>query len=251
MESPSFVVLAAEEQVQLERSVALLGDRVELVADLEQLYDLLPEAHSFHSPLCHEDGVRLNLLLICRRHLTVGMLTMLRGYHADSQRHLREAIECLAFAICISEEPPNAQLWADATKGVAEWKAYRKAFGRAVEKARPRLKSLYSVHDDCSKASHPSIRTVARYLRTGNTLTELPVQWADMMNEKLLLVVFFNDLFSYSEIVQAFALLFRDEAKADSQWYTHVATFMRKLVVYQERTSRQVSLMKDTDHWIR
>ena len=163
MENPSSVILAAEEQVQLERSLALLGDSVDLVADLEQLYEFLPEAHSFQAPLSHKDGVRLNMLLVCRRHLTVGMLTMLRGYHADSQRHLREAIECLAFAICITDEPAIALLWEDATKGAAEWKAYRKAFGRAVATAKTRLKSLYGVHDECSKASHPSIQTVARY----------------------------------------------------------------------------------------
>lgn len=251
MESQSLLILAAEEQVQLDRSLGLLRDSIELLAELEQLYDLLPEAHSFQSPLSHEDGVRLNMLLVCRRHFTVGMLTILRGYHADSQRHLREAIECLAFAICISDQPALGQLWANATKGGAEWKAYRKAFGRAVEAAKSRLNELYGVHDDCSKASHPSIQTVGRYLRTGNRLTELPIQWADMMNERLLLLVFFNDLFSYARIVQGFALLFRDAATPDSQWNSRIATFIGRLAVHQDRASIQISAMKEGDHWIR
>src|SRR4051812_35015419 len=119
MENTSLVALAAEEQVQLDRSVALSGDSTELLAEVEQLYDLLPESHSFQVPLSHEDCVRLNMLLVCIRHLTVGMVTMLRGYHAHSQRHLREAIECLALAICISEQPALGQLWAEATKGGA------------------------------------------------------------------------------------------------------------------------------------
>jgi hypothetical protein len=245
------VALAAEEQLQLERSLALLGDSAGLVTDVEQLYDLLPDAHSFPSVLSHKDGVRLNMLLICRRHLTVGTLTLLRGYHADSQRHLREAIECLAFAICISEQPAIAQLWADATKGGAEWKAYRKAFGRAVENAKSHLKGLYGTHDECSKASHPSIRTVARYFRTGNTLTQLPVQWADVMNEKLLLLVFFNHLSAYFEIVKGFALLLTDAAKPGGEWDALVDTFLGRLVAHQDRTSKQIASMKDADHWIR
>jgi hypothetical protein len=251
MESSSLIILAAEEQVQLERSRALLRDSIELLSEVEQLYDLLPESHTFQAPLSHEDGVRLYMLLVCRRHLTVGMLTMLRGYHADSQRHLREAIECLAFAICISDQPALGRLWADATKGGAEWKAYRKAFGRAVEAAKSRLKELYAVHDECSKASHPSIQTVGRYMRTGNRLTELPIQWADMMNERLLLLVFFNDLLSYFRIVEAFALLFRDAAKPDSEWDTRTAVFLGKLAIHQDRTSRQIAAMKEADHWIR
>ena len=251
MESSSLVILAAEEQVQLDRSLTLLGDSIELLAEVERFYDSLPESHSFQSPLSHEDGVRLYMLLVCRRHLTVGMLTMVRGYHADSQRHLREAIECLAFAICISDEPALGQLWADATKGGAEWKAYRKAFGRAVETAKSRLKELYGVHDDCSKASHPSIQTVGRYMRTGNSLTELPIQWADMMNERLLLLVFFNNVLLYFRIVEAFALLFRDAAKPDSQWDAQIAAFLGKLAVYQDRASGQIAAMKESDHWIR
>jgi hypothetical protein len=251
MESSSLVILAAEEQVQLDRSLALLGDSIELLAEVEQLYDLLPEPHCFPLPFSHEDGVRLNMLLVCRRNLTVGILTTLRGYHADSQRHLREAIECLAFAMCISEQPALGQLWADATKGGAEWKAYRNAFGRAVKAAKSRLRELYGVHDECSKASHPSIQTVGRFLRTGNHLTELPIQWADIMNERLLLLVFLNDLRSYFRIVEAFGLLFRDAAKPDGQWDARIAAFLGKLAVQQERTNRQITTMNESDHWIR
>src|SRR5258707_13363050 len=106
MESSSLIILAAEEQVQLDRSLALLRDSIELLTGVEQLYDLLPESHSFKSPLSHEDGVRLNLLLVCRRHLTVGMLTMLRGYHADSQRHLGRCHERRGWGVGIPEGVP-------------------------------------------------------------------------------------------------------------------------------------------------
>lgn len=37
MGSPSSVILAVQEQVQLETSLALLGDSVELLAEVEQL----------------------------------------------------------------------------------------------------------------------------------------------------------------------------------------------------------------------
>lgn len=251
MNIPSPIVLAAEEQAQLDRSLALLGDSIGLLADLEQVYDLLPESHTFQSPLGHEDGVRLNMLLFCRRNLTVGMLTLLRGYDANSRRYLREAIECLAFAICISKEPARAQIWANATDGTAEWNAYRKAFQRAVSVAKTELKGLFEKHDECSKASHPSIQTLARYLRAGNSLTELPIQWADVMNEKLLLLAFFNDLYHYYRIVEGFAQLFRVAAKPESELDNNIAAFWAKLVIHEDRNSRQIEEMNESDHWIR
>ena len=215
------------------------------------MYDLLPESHTFQSPLSHEDGVRINMLLSCRRNLTVGILPLIRGYDSNSSRHLREAIECLAFAICISKKPALAKIWAEATKGNAEWNTYRTAFKRAVGDAKTELKGLFEKHDDCSKASHPSIRTLARYLRTGNSLTELPIQWADVMNEKLLLHAFFNDLYYYFRIVEGFAHLFRLAAKPESELDNKIAAFWAKLVIHEDRNRRQIEEMKESDHWIR
>jgi hypothetical protein len=100
MENPSFVILAAEEQIQLEKSLALLGDSVELVAGVEKLYDALPEAHSFQSPLSHKDGVRLNMQLVCRRQFRNHWdLVQQWSEHSRYQRHGSEMAKALVEAI--------------------------------------------------------------------------------------------------------------------------------------------------------
>ena len=103
MSIPSPIVLAAEEQTQLERSLVLLGDSIGLLADLEQVYDLLPESHTFQSPLSHEDGVRINMLMFCRRNLTVGILTDGRMFGAWVMTELRIVAEDLFVSVFSSE----------------------------------------------------------------------------------------------------------------------------------------------------
>src|SRR5437762_5206697 len=113
-EDRSVFRLAAEEAKNLDHTLALLGDTYNLASVAERLYDALPSLCRLPNDIETNErtcaaGINGNLVLICRRQLTLGTLTLLRGYRNDSLLHLRKAIEVCAFAAKMGRHPHLAR----------------------------------------------------------------------------------------------------------------------------------------------
>jgi hypothetical protein len=160
--------LAAEEQKNLNNSLAVLGDTYDSLTDIERLYDSLPYLCLFPNDAGTNDktlaaGLGGNLVLICRRQLTLGMLTLLRGYGNDSQIHLRKALETCAFAARMGKHPHMARVWMHAGNDEEAFEKFRKTFTKLFPDDDPQLKILGGHYDTCSKAMHSGIFGVAHY----------------------------------------------------------------------------------------
>jgi hypothetical protein len=108
--------LASEEQRNIDKNLELLGDTYDLISMIEDLYDTLPSHCKFPPDLETNDpgfaaGINSNLMLICRRELTVGILALLRGYRVDFLFHIRKAIEFCAFAAKMARHPELSRTW--------------------------------------------------------------------------------------------------------------------------------------------
>jgi hypothetical protein len=167
-EGPSVFKLAAEEQKNLDKAVSFLGDTYELLTDMEHLYDSLPHVCRFPNDAETNDktfaaGLNAHLMLICRRQLTLGMLTLFRGYWNDSQIHLRKALETCAFTARMRKHPHMARVWIQAGNDEEAFEKFRDKFVKLFPDEDPQLKTLGKHYDLCSKAMHSGIFGVAHY----------------------------------------------------------------------------------------
>lgn len=160
---PSVRRLAIEEEKNLQNSLAFLGNTYELLTALERLYDAFPSIIRLPAadPLPEKTiaaGVESHLALICRRQLTLGALTLFRGYRGDSQGHLRKAIEACTFSAKMDRHPHLAKVWIEVGKSEEAFEEFRKKFAKDLfPKDDAELSSLYEPHDMCSKAMHSSM----------------------------------------------------------------------------------------------
>lgn len=155
---------AEEGNYQVARRV--LGDSVSLVEDLLGLYKLIGQ-------MTKESGVEprdeivcaLTFLLACHYQLTIGSLTLLRGYLTDSFFYLRKAIELCAFAVRVKRHPHLGMEWLRAGDDDASYESYSKKFSgsKIFPDDHPLLKQLEKRYDDCSKQIHSSIYALARH----------------------------------------------------------------------------------------
>jgi hypothetical protein len=109
-------------------------------------------------------GLCGNLVSICRRQLTLGTLTLLRGYRNESLLHLRRAIETCAYAAKMTKHPQMAKVWLRAGADEGAFELFRKKFVKVFPADDPLLSVLGEHYDICSKAMHSSVYGLAHYL---------------------------------------------------------------------------------------
>jgi hypothetical protein len=169
VEGRSLFKLAAEEEKNLNRSIQVLGDTYDLVTDIENVYVGLPPLCRIPNDVKTNDasfaaGLSGNLMVICRRQLTLGTLTLLRGYRNESLLHLRKAIETCAYTARMEKHPHMARVWIQAGIDEESFERFRKKFVKLFPDDDPLIKTLGKHYDVCSKAMHSSIYGLAHYL---------------------------------------------------------------------------------------
>jgi hypothetical protein len=160
--------LANIESANLENALRLLGDTYDLVTELEGLYDRLPDLCQFPNDVDTNDstfaaGLNGHLVWMCRRQLTLGILTLLRGHRGDSWLHLRKALETCAYAAKMGKHPHMARVWIQAGNDEKAFEKFREKFIKIFPDEDPRLKKMGEHFDRCSKAMHSSIYGMAAY----------------------------------------------------------------------------------------
>lgn len=79
-----------------------LGHAVDLVDDIDQTYDLL--ATALKDPGGH-DHAKILVASVARKHLTLGMMSLLRAYSSPMARETRAAVEAAGIAYAIQNNP--------------------------------------------------------------------------------------------------------------------------------------------------
>lgn len=212
-ETRSVFKLAVEEMKNLEHAVAFLGDTYDLVTDLEGLYDSLPYLCQFPNDVETNDatfaaGLNGHLMFICRRQLTLGTLTLLRGYRNDCQLHLRRALETCGFAAKMEKHPHMARVWMQAGNDDEAYERFRKKFVKLFPDDDPRLKMLGEHYDICSKAMHSNIYGVAHYFAHRRRTPSAPsIDVFDVSTNAKLLATFMTSVDLYLVMLRVFERL--------------------------------------------
>ena len=228
-DAKSVFLLDVEERKNLIRSLELLGDTFALVSETERLYDTLPDLCRLPNDVETNDstfaaGLTGSLLSICRRQLTIGTLTLLRGYANDSQIHLRRAIETCAFSARMSKHPHMARIWLGAGNSDEAFEKFRKTFVKLFPDDDAQLKLLGQQYDVCSKAMHSGIYGAAHHLsRPRRNAPGRSIDGFDVGTEGKLVTVFFVSVFSHMTILRVFERLLSPYAGSRiSQWTEHL-----------------------------
>jgi hypothetical protein len=109
----------------------------------------------------HSDAIKL-YLMVYRKHLSKGSLSLLRGHLTDCFLSLRSSIEIVAFAALVKTDPRLANQWLSAWEDDQSYRLYKSQFSaKSIFKAsNPLLKDLSKRYDYCSRLCHPSIYAV-------------------------------------------------------------------------------------------
>jgi hypothetical protein len=214
----SVLRLAAEEQSNLDRHLKLLGDTYGLTTQLESLYDTLPKQCRFPLDVAtndagHAAGLNAHLMFPCRRELTTGLLTLLRGYRIDSLYHLRKAIETCAFAAKISRHPAMSRVWLQAGTSEEGWNKFREKFVKLFPKDDRELTFLSGAFDEASEAMHGSIYSVAHYLLEKRRTDAVPTSDVfDIGNDGVLVAQFIRTIDCHLTILIVFQRILKPYA---------------------------------------
>jgi hypothetical protein len=207
--------LASEEAKNVEHNLALLGDTYVLITDLEALFDSLSHLCRFPRDGATNDatyaaGLSSLLMLVCRRQLTLGTLTLLRGHSGDSQLHLRKAIEACGYAAKLGSCPHMARVWMEARVDEEAFDRFRNKFKKLWPESDPQLSRLGQSFDRCSKAMHSSIYGVARYFAAnvarGNQAGS-GLDIFDITSDKMFIAFFFLVTRDYLTVLRVFGRL--------------------------------------------
>lgn len=164
----------------LQISKTLLGDTFPLADDVLDLYKVILEI-STKSPLAARDEyvTALHFLAGSQYHLTIGVLSALRGHTPDALRGTRMAIELCAFAARVKRNPALAADWLNAGTSDAAYEVYWSKF--SASKLFPRglreWKELKDRYDIAAKLSHPSVYMMAGHVRYQRTATTLNLEF--------------------------------------------------------------------------
>jgi hypothetical protein len=148
---------------------------------------------------------------MCRRQLTVGTLTLLRGYRGDHKSHLRKAIETCAFAAKMERHPHMARVWLEAGGGEEAFEKFRKKFTNLFPHDDRQLVSLGEHYDICAKATHPSMYGVALYFAAQRARKPgtAGLDVFDVMTEGNLVAEFVTSMCVHLIIIQVFDRLLK------------------------------------------
>jgi hypothetical protein len=207
--------LASEEAKNVEHNLELLGNTYVLIADLEALFDSLPRLCRFPRDGATNDATYAAalsslLMLVCRRQLTLGTLTLLRGHSGDSQLHLRKAIEACGYAAKLGSCPHMARVWMEARVDEEAFDRFRNKFKKLWPESDPQLSKLGQGFDRCSKAMHSSIHGVARYLAVNvarGSQAGIGLDIFDINSDKMFIASFFLVTRDYLTMLRVFGRL--------------------------------------------
>lgn len=213
-EQRSSILVAAQEDQNLRRYLKLLGDTYNVVTAAEALYDTLPPLCQLPKDVENNEkafaaGVYANLMFMCRRQLTIGTLTLLRGQRSDSKQYLRKAIETCAFGAKMDQHPHMARSWLSAGESEEAFDEYRKDFKKLFASNDPILKQLGKHYDECSKSSHPSIYGMALYFVSQPNESGTGLNVFDSMTDAVFVAEFMKSMSVHASILQMFERLLK------------------------------------------
>lgn len=222
--TPSILQLATEEQANVDRHLALLNETYVLVSLLELLYDSLYPLCRFPTDWAtndatHAAGINGHLMALCRRELTIGILTLLRGYRVNSLFHLRKAIELCTFAAKMARHPAMSRTWMQAADSDEEWEKFRDTFKRLFPEDDRELTFLKIPHDFASEAMHSSVKAVAHYLAAEHKTDAIPnIGTFDIRTEAVLIASFITTVDAHLTILTVFERILKDYAPGITVW---------------------------------
>ncbi len=242
-QASSVLKLADEERKNLEAALKLLGETYHLVTELEALYDSLPYLCRLPDDVDKNDatfaaGLNGHLVFMCRRQLTLGTLTLLRGYRGDHQYHLRKAIESCAFAARMEKHPHLARVWMAAGGDENAFDKFRDKFVKLFPPGDPLLAELGNHYDACAKATHPSVYGVAPYFAAHYRLEPdtAGLEVFDVRTEPVLVGAFFVSAAVYLIIIRIFERLLKRYAGGRlAQWAIRLGELEKKYIAEHEK----------------
>lgn len=173
--------VAENESKNLQVSINRLGNTATLIADFESVYDGLPPIITLPVGGAENDEAMaviaiLQLMVFCRRQLTMGCLTLMRAQQGDALLHLRRAIESCGFAVRMSKHHELVRVWLNGVAGDQGYREFKKAFGSRdiFPKAKHTdhdvvLDELYERYDLCSKKAHANVYGMSGHFEYGDS----------------------------------------------------------------------------------
>jgi hypothetical protein len=188
---------------------------------------------------------------MCRRQLTLGTLTLLRGYRGDHQFHLRKAIESCAFAAKMEKHPHFARLWMAAGGDKNAFDKFRDKFVKLFPGEDPLLAELGKHYDACAKATHPSMYGVAPYFAAHYKLEPdtAGLDVFDVRTEPVLIGAFFVAAAVYLVIIRVFQRLLGKYTEARLEpWTIRLGKLEKRYVVEHEKWKPVIVAGMKTHH---
>jgi hypothetical protein len=141
-----------------------LGDAIELVQDLVELYQTIGDLVTASAVKPRDEIVAGGMFLYsCRYQLVIAALNIMRGHLNDSHFFTRKAIELAAFANRVKGNPAVAMKWLQAWRTKASYREFRKEFATKdlFPPDHPILARLYIRYDLSSKLIHSSVYSLS------------------------------------------------------------------------------------------
>jgi hypothetical protein len=265
--------LKTAEETNFKGTTRHLGESVELLNDIEGLYEKM-------TPLLKHPGGDIdtsdqllafviinNEFMMSRLLLTKSSLAVLRMYQGDAFAHLRRTIESCAFAVRMSKHHKLSRIWAEAgtdkNPDGPKYKAYRDAFRsqdvfpkkQTHPDYDPLLMTLSGKFDLCSKLIHGSIFGMSGHFGTvpkdKNTTLTRHVNLFDMPPDTFVSSFFFI-LETHRIILQLFGRIFKPHTTDFSVWQKeydyvegkinrHIVTWGPRLKALNEARNQKTS----------
>jgi len=233
--------LIEDERQHYVANAKALGDSTALVHDFENVYAALTPCIEIPPSEPQKMAVvsMIYLLVFCRRQLTIGVLTLMRSYRADSLLHLRRAIETCAFAVRICKHPDLATVWANGGASDDAYAAYRKAFRpRDVFPPDPDHEQPLSIlkerYDLCSTLMHGGVFGMAGQFET--TPESFRLEFFDLPPDHSLFSVLWQMLDTHKEMLHFFGRVFDPHTNDQmAAWKVRLNAVEAKLAVHGQR----------------
>jgi hypothetical protein len=196
----------SEEEGVVEATSQYLDDILYLVREMHDVYGCLLKDFSAKPPPFSKNLVQAggSCFMECRRLLTLGMLTLLRGHIGDSAMYARRAIESMCFALKAWSDEEAAEAWLNFMKSNTASRKYRAKFQlmKLLEKLKETVKSgtlVYEKYEWLSNQVHPTYSSLLFARRSDEEhdgTTTFHLSYFDAENAPNLLAVMFFEILS-------------------------------------------------------
>jgi hypothetical protein len=143
----------------------LLRHSIQLPEDLVKGYEILNACNGdLPTPALRTANA---LFILCRQHLTVGTISLLRLYGGQMFKETRSAVEAAGLAYLIQQSEEDFQAFRE-DSGPAERRRARKRFtsARLFPDTIPQMVALKQTYDRASSLSHTNRMTFIRHIHT-------------------------------------------------------------------------------------